>query len=809
MEFRRFVIRPGWWAAAIAAGWLTLAAIPVAAQRGWTPAEIVSGISTGLGRPAIAVDAAGAVTVAWADGATPTTLIRAARRAPGASWTPAVTLGSSPGGADLAVAASADGGALVVWTAGDGGVYASRLTGSSGTWTPQTVAGPRPGVFAHAPALAVDGHGNAHALWHLDGVERVETVRYDAASHTWGAVVDLGSGVVPAVGVDAAGNAVATWSDRSGTLNAIRAARFTATSGVWSPPVPLDANAFVVAVDLDVAPDGTAAALWYAADSPRTWSALSVAVLPSSSSTWGAPAVLSTASPTGVVAIGSHDMMAVWTTGQGATYSRADLAAPGLWTPPAAVDASVIGPSGLFMSLAADGLGGFVAAWTAGGNGRASHFSRSATAWAPSMQLNAPGVSVLGPTAVMTPSGTATVAWRGEVWPYGAVQAAQWDATLAAPTLLTISPNAGSLTVDFTGPGPTLAEFAAVNVEYSLDGGTSWIPRAPPSPAAPIVLAGLSDGTPYAVRLRLTNAAGPGLASASIHATPGVGPITPVGLAVSDIEGDLVTLTWEPPPVGGAPESYVVEGGLVPGQTLAALDVRSAMPVFSIRLPAGTSLYVRVRAVILGRTTGASNEVRVSLGVSTPPSAPAHLLGLVDGSAMALSWTNTFDGGLPTGLWLAVTGPVSGVLPLGHAETFQYPTVPPGTYTVRVVAVNAAGVSPPSNAVTLSFPGACSGPPEVPLRLRAMVDGTTVSLRWSAPESGTAVTGYRLLVGTPGAPVLAQDLSGPVPNYGFTVPVSARHVSGTVPPDYYSFFLSAVNACGSSPSTGPLGVWVR
>ena len=58
MEFRRFVIRPGWWAAAIAAGWLTLAAIPVAAQRGWTPAEIVSGISTGLGRPAIAVDAA-------------------------------------------------------------------------------------------------------------------------------------------------------------------------------------------------------------------------------------------------------------------------------------------------------------------------------------------------------------------------------------------------------------------------------------------------------------------------------------------------------------------------------------------------------------------------------------------------------------------------------------------------------------------------------------------------------------------------------------------------------------------------------
>ena len=50
-------------------------------------------------------------------------------------------------------------------------------------------------------------------------------------------------------------------------------------------------------------------------------------------------------------------------------------------------------------------------------------------------------------------------------------------------------------------------------------------------------------------------------------------------------------------------------------------------------------------------------------------------------------------------------------LPLGPGETFQFAGVPPGTYTLRVRSTNGAGTSGSSNAVTLSFPGACSGVP--------------------------------------------------------------------------------------------------
>ena len=789
----------GYPVAALAVGVLLMLPAAAYAQRGWTAAEMVSGIATDLGGLVMAADESGVATAAWREGPGPAYTVRAARQAPGEGWSTTVVLGTALFGADLAVAAAPAGGAIVLWTAGDAGVYASSYADSTGTWTASTVVAPRSGQYVRGPALAIDGAGNALALWVVIGADRIEAVRYDAATELWGPIVVLGSGAGAQIGADDAGNAVAIWSDRSGLVEVLRARRFTVATGVWGPTLALASNDFVVALDLDVAPDGTAAALWYDADeSPLTQSALSVALFSPSSGAWGPTAVLSRQSPTGAVAVGSHEAMAVWTTGQGAMSSRSDLTlSPGVWTSPVAIDATLTTPSGLFMSLAADRLGGFDAAWTVSSSGRASHYARSLAAWAPSVPLNAPGVSCLGPVAAATASGTATVAWTGEVWPYRAVQAARWEATLAAPTLLTVSPNAGSLTIDFAAPGPTLAEYAAANVEYSLDGGGSWIPVAPPSPAPPIVISGLTDGTAYAVRLRLTNAAGAGQASAPILATPGVGLLTPVGLRVSDVEGDLVTFTWDPPPVGGAPESYVVEGGLVPGETAAAYDLRSAMPVFSVRLPAGASYFVRVRAVILGRTTGASNEARVSTDTATPPSAPAHLLGLVNGSALALSWTNTFEGGLPTSLWLVVNGPVNGAIPVGLAETFQYPDVPPGTYTVRVVAVNAAGVSAPSNAVTLSFPGGCSGVPGPPTRVRATVSGSTITVRWSPPDTGAAVTRYSIVVGTPAVRAEALRLAeGERPQYLFTVHSAGRVIAGAVPPDYYTFFVSAENACG-------------
>ena len=199
---------------------------------------------------------------------------------------------------------------------------------------------------------------------------------------------------------------------------------------------------------------------------------------------------------------------------------------------------------------------------------------------------------------------------------------------------------------------------------------------------------------------------------------PATPPDPPTGLYVASVVGNQVTLRWAPSAGGTPPTSYVVEGGFSPGEVLASLATGSASPIYSFGAPNG-AFYVRVRARSLWASSSPSNEVRLFVNTPTPPSPPATLTGLVNGSSLALTWKNTFEGGSPTGAVLDVTGALTLSLPLGPSELFTYIGVPPGTYTFRVRASNAAGVSAPSNPVSLTFPQACTGVPLAPVNVVA------------------------------------------------------------------------------------------
>jgi hypothetical protein len=153
---------------------------------------------------------------------------------------------------------------------------------------------------------------------------------------------------------------------------------------------------------------------------------------------------------------------------------------------------------------------------------------------------------------------------------------------------------------------------------------------------------------------------------------------------------------------------------------------------------------------------------------------------------VALSWTNTYDGGTPVILGLRVTGAVDTILPLPFGDTFTLSGVPPGTYTLSVVAANANGISLPSNPVTLSFPGACSGAPEVPASFQALKAGSTILVSWSPPASGPAATSY--IVRVSGA-------------YSDSFTTTARMLSSVAGPGTYTLAVQASNACGTSSTT--------
>lgn len=265
----------------------------------------------------------------------------------------------------------------------------------------------------------------------------------------------------------------------------------------------------------------------------------------------------------------------------------------------------------------------------------------------------------------------------------------------------------------------------------------------------------------------------------------------PTNLSVVSVVGNRATFRWTPP-TSVVPTGYVLEGGVAPGQVLGSLPTGSTATTFSVDLPTG-AFFVRMHALSAGGRSAATNEVQVFVNVPQPPAPPARLLGLVNGSALGLSWMNPGSAGVPTSMLLDVSGAIAATLPIPAGETFAFPAVPPGTYTFAVRAANAMGSSAASAPVTLTFPGGCSGAPQTPVALSASAAGGRLTVAWEPPASGAAVSSYVL------------DVSGAIT---LSVPFATRGVTAPVPPGVYTFQVRAVNACGASALSAPVSVTV-
>jgi hypothetical protein len=261
-------------------------------------------------------------------------------------------------------------------------------------------------------------------------------------------------------------------------------------------------------------------------------------------------------------------------------------------------------------------------------------------------------------------------------------------------------------------------------------------------------------------------------------------PQPPTAVRVVSVAGNVVTIRWTAP-VGSPPSGYVLEGGVTPGQTLASVPTGSDEPVFVFSAPTG-SFFVRIRALRGGVLGPASVDVPLHVGSAVVPSAPTSLLGMANGSNLALSWQDTFTGGVPTSHVLEVSGSAVLSVPLGPAETFAFSGVPPGTYTFAVRAANVAGVGASSDPVTITFPVACSGAPQAPLNFITQKVGGMLHLAWDQPITGSAATGYVLIVG------------GTV---SATLPMSGRSLSVAAPAGVFTLSVMSTNACGVSEAT--------
>ncbi len=345
----------------------------------------------------------------------------------------------------------------------------------------------------------------------------------------------------------------------------------------------------------------------------------------------------------------------------------------------------------------------------------------------------------------------------------------------------------GPATVDVPGPGGT----GTVNVSFDYP-GTPWTATTTtPWIAINAPAGGSANGTvtftaaPNAGASARTGTIVVALKTITVTQAAVTTPQPPTGLFASSIVGNTLTLRFTPPATGPAPTSFVVEGGVNPGEALASIGTGSTAPIFTLDAPDG-AFYVRMRTVTAAGTSGPSNEIRVFIDVPAAPSAPTNLLATVNGSSVALAWRNTSAGGVATSMALDVTGSFNGSLTLAAGEGASFDGVPSGTYTLALRAANGVGSSTASNAVTISIPSACSGAPLTPTNFVVVKTGSALRLFWDPAESGPAPTSF--VINVTGA-------------FNGAVPLSTRTISATVAPGTYNLSVQASNSCGSSPAT--------
>ena len=235
----------------------------------WSTPEDLSAAGQNASTPQVAIDPAGDVIAVWSRSNGTNTIVQAASRPAGGSWSSPTDLSEvSQNAAQPQVAVNQSGDVVAVWERSNGAntiiQAASRPTG--GSWSaPVNLS--EAGQNANAPQVAIDPAGDAVAVWNrASGANTIIQASSALAGGSWSTPIDV-SEAGPSTGasrvaLDSNGDAVAVWR-RSNGANTIIQAASRPTGGSWSAPVNLseagqNANQPRVAID----PDGDAVAIW-------------------------------------------------------------------------------------------------------------------------------------------------------------------------------------------------------------------------------------------------------------------------------------------------------------------------------------------------------------------------------------------------------------------------------------------------------------------------------------------------------------------------------------------------------------------
>ncbi len=355
--------------------------------------------------------------------------------------------------------------------------------------------------------------------------------------------------------------------------------------------------------------------------------------------------------------------------------------------------------------------------------------------------------------------------------------------TSSGPLAFTVSDPDGS-GVAVTASSSNTAVVAAAGITLAGTG---------PNRTVAISTAGAASLGTTTITLTASDGALSTAASFTVTVQASTAPGAPQMLGATTARNRVV-FSWQPPATAEPVQTYVLDAGYAPGATALSLPLGNVL-AFAASAPDGV-YFVRVRAITPAGSGPVSNEVQIALGQAAPPLAPQALLATVQGTAVTLQWTENPLGPAIIGYQVhagSASGVTNiGVIPLAAAARSLSVSAPAGSYFVRLVAVNAAGASIPSNeAVVTTGAGICTVP-AAPAGLQASAAPGVISVRWNPPATGAIPTSYGLRAGS---------VSGASDRGTFGFPATVTAVGGAVPGGPYFIQVAAANACGTSAAS--------
>jgi hypothetical protein len=269
------------------------------------------------------------------------------------------------------------------------------------------------------------------------------------------------------------------------------------------------------------------------------------------------------------------------------------------------------------------------------------------------------------------------------------------------PTGLIVTSLAGN-TVTLQWKAPLIGPGVAM---YVLEGGTipgQVIASMPTGSADPKVTFVAPAGS-YYVRIHSVSHTGARSRASSeirIYIDVPSGPTAPTNL-LGVVNGGSVGLSWRNTFGGGAPTNIMLD---VTGGITTSLAIGLSESFTFAGVPPGTYTF-SVRGINSGGTSGSSNSVTLTFPSTcnaSAPSTPANFVVAKSGNTVSASWLPASSGRASTSYQVNVTGSYSTTVTT-TARSVSSP-VGPGTYNIRVRAVNACGNSSYTAFQTVTVP---------------------------------------------------------------------------------------------------------